>query len=85
MDVFERYAPLVQSFIYQQGWQEVRDVQAQAAEILFDGDENLLICSSTASGKTALPASAVFISIILSSNTQRAVSSNKVCPFDIKR
>ena len=52
MDIFDRYAPLVQEFIYKKGWTALRQVQAQAGEILLDTDENLLVCSSTASGKT---------------------------------
>ncbi len=60
MDIFDQYAPLVQEFIYKKGWTELRQVQAQAAGILFDTNENLLVCSSTASGKTE----AVFFPII---------------------
>ncbi|MBE6639610.1 MAG: DEAD/DEAH box helicase [Ruminococcaceae bacterium] len=52
MDAFDRYAPLVQEFIYKRGWTALRQVQAEAAQILFDTNENLLVCSSTASGKT---------------------------------
>lgn len=50
--VFERYAPLIQDFIYARGWQSLRGVQEQAAKYIFDTDDHLLICSSTASGKT---------------------------------
>ncbi|MBP3320898.1 MAG: DEAD/DEAH box helicase [Clostridia bacterium] len=51
-DIFNRYAPLIQDYIYAHGWQSLRGVQEQAAELLFDTDDHLLICSSTASGKT---------------------------------
>ncbi len=60
MDIFDRYALPVQEFIYRKGWTELRRVQAEAAGILFDKTENLLVCSSTASGKTE----AVFFPII---------------------
>lgn len=60
MDIFDRYAPLVQEFIYRKGWTAMRRVQAEAGQIIFDHDENLLVCSSTASGKTE----AVFFPII---------------------
>ena len=60
MDIFDRYAPIVQEFIYKRGWTAMRQVQAQAGQILFDTNENLLVCSSTASGKTE----AVFFPII---------------------
>ena len=51
-DIFNRYDPLIQNYIYAHGWQSLRGVQEQAAELLFDTDDHLLICSSTASGKT---------------------------------
>ena len=50
--VFSRYAPFIQDFIYQNRWAELRGVQLAAAKVLFDTDHNLLITSSTASGKT---------------------------------
>ncbi|MBQ9468975.1 MAG: DEAD/DEAH box helicase [Clostridia bacterium] len=52
MSAFERYAPMLQDYIYAHGWTELRRVQEEAAKILFDTDDHLLICSSTASGKT---------------------------------
>ena len=51
-DTFDRLAPLVQDFIYSRGWKDLRNVQKEAAKILFDTSDHLLICSSTASGKT---------------------------------
>lgn len=52
MSIFERYAPPLQDYIYAHGWTELHRVQEEAAGILFDTDDHLLICSSTASGKT---------------------------------
>ncbi|MBQ9796468.1 MAG: DEAD/DEAH box helicase [Clostridia bacterium] len=51
-DIFERYPPFVQEFIYSHGWETLREVQVAAAEVIFDTDHNLLLTSSTASGKT---------------------------------
>ncbi len=51
-DIFERYPPFVQEFIYSHGWESLREVQLAAAEVIFDSDDNLLLTSSTASGKT---------------------------------
>lgn len=51
-DSFGRFAPLVQDYIYAHGWQDLHQVQKEAAKILFDSTDHLLICSSTASGKT---------------------------------
>lgn len=52
MNVFEKFAPFLQDYIYSHGWEELRDVQVRAAEVLFDGGSNLIIASPTASGKT---------------------------------
>lgn len=51
-DVFERFAPFIQEYIYRNGWTELRKVQLDAAAVIFDGDENLLLTTPTASGKT---------------------------------
>ena len=50
--IFERFPDFIREFIYSQGWEALRDVQVAAAETLFETDHNLLLTSSTASGKT---------------------------------
>ena len=52
MDIFTRFAPFVQDFIYRNNWQSLRAIQAAAADAIFNTDDNLLLCASTASGKT---------------------------------
>ena len=52
MDIFNRYAPFIQDYIYQNKWEELRGIQVAAAEAIFDTQENLLLSSGTASGKT---------------------------------
>jgi len=52
VDVFGRYAPFIQDFIYQNKWEELRGIQIAAAQAIFDTDDNLLLSSGTASGKT---------------------------------
>lgn len=52
MGVFHRLAPFIQDYIYRNKWEELRPVQVKAAEAIFDTDENLLLSSGTASGKT---------------------------------
>lgn len=59
-ELFERFPAYIQNFIYENGWQMLRDVQLAAAECIFDSEKNLLLCSSTASGKTE----AVFFPIL---------------------
>ncbi|MBO4867364.1 MAG: DEAD/DEAH box helicase, partial [Ruminococcus sp.] len=52
MNVFDRYAPFVQDFIYRNNWESLRAIQAAAGDIIFNTDDNLLLTASTASGKT---------------------------------
>ncbi len=52
MNMFERYAPFVQDFIYEHGWEQLRAIQVAAADVLFHSDDHLLLTASTASGKT---------------------------------
>jgi len=52
MDVFDRYAPFVQDFIYRNNWENLRAIQVAAGDVIFNTDENLLLTASTASGKT---------------------------------
>ncbi len=52
MDAFNRLAPFIQDFIYQNKWEELRGIQVASSEVIFDSDDNLLLSSGTASGKT---------------------------------
>ena len=52
MDVFKRYAPFIQDYIYRSGWQTLRSVQNAAGEAIFGTGDNVLLTASTASGKT---------------------------------
>jgi len=52
MDTFSRLAPFIQDFIYQNKWEELRGNQVAACDVIFDSDDNLLLSSGTASGKT---------------------------------
>ena len=52
MSIFERYAPFIQDFIYQNDWESLRAIQVAAGDAIFHTDENVLLSASTASGKT---------------------------------
>lgn len=52
MNIFDRYAPFVQEYIYRNRWENLRGVQVAAATAIFNTDENVLLTASTASGKT---------------------------------
>ncbi|MBQ9692818.1 MAG: DEAD/DEAH box helicase [Clostridia bacterium] len=51
-EVFSKFAPFIQEFIYRSGWTELRPIQTAAADVIFNTDKNLLITTPTASGKT---------------------------------
>ena len=52
MEVFYRYAPFIQDYIFRSGWKSLRGVQNAAGEAIFMTDDNVLLTASTASGKT---------------------------------
>ena len=51
-NVFGRYAPFIQDFIYRSGWRRLRAIQAAAGDAIFSTDAHVLLSASTASGKT---------------------------------
>ncbi|NLN05620.1 MAG: DEAD/DEAH box helicase [Clostridiaceae bacterium] len=51
-DAFEKLAPFIQEYIYKSKWKELRDIQIAACECIFNTQDNLLLASGTASGKT---------------------------------
>jgi len=79
MDIFNRLAPYIQDYIYQNKWEELRGIQIAAAEAIFDTDDNLLLSSGTASGKTE----AAFLPILtqLYENPSKTVGVIYVSPL----
>ncbi|GHU67226.1 ATP-dependent helicase [Clostridia bacterium] len=49
---FYRLAPAVQEFIIRSGWPSLRPIQTAAIDVILDTDDNLLLATGTASGKT---------------------------------
>lgn len=52
MNIFDRYAPFVQDFIYSNNWESLRAIQVAAGDAIFNTDDHVLLSASTASGKT---------------------------------
>jgi ATP-dependent helicase Lhr and Lhr-like helicase len=52
MNTFERLAPFIKDYIYREKWENLREIQVAACDVLFNTDSNLLLSSGTASGKT---------------------------------
>lgn len=49
---FERLDPLIQKWIWREGWAELKDAQEQAIPIILRKDRDVIIAAATASGKT---------------------------------
>ncbi len=79
MDAFYRLAPFIQDFIYQNKWEELRGIQVAACEAIFDSDDNLLLSSGTASGKTE----AAFLPVLtdLSEHPSQSVGIMYISPL----
>ena len=77
--IFERFSPFIKEFIYSHSWDELRDVQLAAAECIFETENNLLLTSSTASGKTE----AAFFPILtnLYENPSKTISVLYIAPL----
>ncbi len=50
--IFSLFPEFIREYIHRAGWQELRPVQMEAARVILEGDENLLLSSPTAGGKT---------------------------------
>jgi ATP-dependent Lhr-like helicase len=49
---YELYHPYLQRWIYERGWDRLRDVQERAAGLIVNGNQDVILASATASGKT---------------------------------
>ncbi len=76
--VFKAYTPYIQNYIYKSGWTKLRQAQIEAGEYILYSESNLLILSSTASGKTE----AAFFPILsmLEKNPSQSVSVLYIAP-----
>ena len=51
-EIFERFPDFIREYIYSHSWDSLRAVQTAAAKSIFGTENNLLLTSATASGKT---------------------------------
>ncbi len=58
--IFERFPDFIREYIYRHSWESLREIQVLAARAILEGNDNLLISSATAGGKTE----AVFFPIL---------------------
>ena len=50
--VFRRFPPFIREYIYTHGWESLREAQLDAARVILESEDNLLLSGATASGKT---------------------------------
>ncbi len=79
--VFERFPDFIKEYIYSRGWSELREVQLEAARVIFETDSNLLISSSTASGKTEAALFPIITEIVNIPDSCRSVSVLYIAPL----
>lgn len=79
--VFLRFPDFIKEYIYSRGWSELRDVQLEAARVIFETDSNLLISSSTASGKTEAALFPIITEIVNDPDARRSVSVLYIAPL----
>lgn len=78
-DVFYKFSPFIQDYIYKNNWSSLRSIQLACAEVLFESDSNLLVTSGTASGKTE----AAFFPIIsmMASDMPKSIGALYIAPL----
>ena len=77
--VFLQFPDFIREYIYNHSWESLREVQIAAAKTIFESDHDLLLTSSTASGKTE----AAFFPILadLYDNPARGISVLYIAPL----
>ncbi len=79
--IFSRFPDFVKEYIYTRGWSELRSVQLEAARVIFETDHNLLISSSTASGKTEAAFFPILSDISDDPDAARSISVLYIAPL----
>ena len=79
--IFSRFPDFIKEFIYRNNWTELRDIQLDAARVIFETDSNLLLSSSTASGKTEAAFFPIITDILSHPETSESVSVLYVAPL----
>lgn len=52
MKMYDRLAPFIKDYIYREKWDDLREIQEAACDVIFNTEYNLLLATGTASGKT---------------------------------
>lgn len=79
--IFSRFPDFIKEFIYRNNWTELRDIQLDAARVIFESDSNLLLSSSTASGKTEAAFFPIITDILSHPECSESVSVLYIAPL----
>lgn len=79
--VFSLFPDFIKEYIYGHGWQELRDVQLTAAHVILETDDNLLLSSSTASGKTEAVFFPIITDVLANPECEESISVLYVAPL----
>ena len=79
--IFSLFPDFIKEYIYSHGWTELREIQLEAAHAIFETDDNLLISSSTASGKTEAAFFPIIADIATSPECKNSISVLYIAPL----
>ena len=79
--IFSRFPDFIKEYIYSHGWSELRDIQLDAARVIFETRSNLLLSSSTASGKTEAAFFPIISEIVSTPSALDSVSVLYIAPL----
>ena len=79
--IFSKFPEFIKEFIYRNNWSELRDIQLAAARVIFESDKNLLLSSSTASGKTEAAFFPIISDVIKHPECQESISVLYIAPL----
>ncbi len=79
--IFMRFPPYIQEYIYSHGWSSLREIQIEAAKAILESEDNLLLSSSTASGKTEAAFFPILASLYEAPMTCESVSVLYIAPL----
>ena len=82
--IFSKFPEFIKEFIYRNNWTELRQIQLDAARVIFDTDKNLLLSSSTASGKTEAAFFPIISDILEHPETQESISVLYIVPVELR-
>ena len=79
--IFSKFPEFIKEFIYKNNWSELRDIQLDAASVIFDTDANLLLSSSTASGKTEAAFFPIITDVLAHPECAQSISVLYIAPL----